>query len=299
MKYIYADLTYLKKYALITTISNSELTAQINHKGAELCSLQSNETSKEYIWEGNPEYWGKHSPVLFPIVGTLKNNSFKIGNSEYNLSRHGFARDLVFELTDKKEDKAVFSIQSTTETLKVYPFEFELQIIYTLDGPSLNIEYKVINRSKSKMPFSIGAHPAFALEGNFENYAIAFEKDEPLVYNLLENDLISDKTETIEKQDDLVALNYSLFENDALIFKNLKSKSLTILKNKTHLLEVAYNGFPHLGIWTKQDAPFICIEPWYGYSDTNDATGNIFEKEGIQIIEANEVFDSKFSIAIF
>ncbi len=283
---------------MTATISNKHITAQINPQGAELFSLKSNSTNKEYIWEGNPDFWGKHSPVLFPIVGTLKNNTFQIDNSEYHLSRHGFARDMTFELIHKKENAVTFSIQSSTDTLKIYPFEFELQIRYTVEGKKLNIEYKVINKNQTKMPFSIGAHPAFALAGNFEDYAIEFEKKEALVYNLLENDLISNKTQILEKKDNLVQLDYQLFENDALIFKSLKSKKLSILKDQKTLLKVNYKGFPHLGIWTKKDAPFLCIEPWHGYSDTNKSTGNIFEKEGIQTIEANRIFNSKFTIEI-
>lgn len=283
---------------MTTTISNTKLTATINHKGAELFSLQAKSTKTEYIWEGNPDFWGKHSPVLFPIVGTLKNNTYTYNNQDYSLSRHGFARDMNFELIDKTENTATFSIQSSVETLKVYPFEFELQIRYSLQEKNLNIEYKVINKNQSQLPFSIGAHPAFALNGNFEDYELEFEKDEPLVYHLLENDLISAATKTVEKQDNLVKLNYPLFENDALIFKNLESKKLTISKNRIPFLKVDFQGFPHLGIWTKKDAPFLCIEPWYGYSDTDKSTGNLFEKEGIQILETNEVFDSKFTIEI-
>lgn len=283
---------------MTTTISNEFITANINHKGAELFSLQANDTKKEYIWKGNPDFWGKHSPVLFPIVGTLKNNSYTLNNQKYSLSRHGFARDMTFELIEKTKNSAIFSIQSNKETLKVYPFDFEFQIHYSIEEKNLIIQYKVINKNQSKMPFSIGAHPAFALNGNFENYAIEFEKDETLVYHLLENDLISSKTETLEKTDNLVKLNYSLFENDALIFKSLISKKLAVLHNNNPLLKVHFQGFPHLGIWTKKDAPFLCIEPWHGYSDTNETTGNLFEKEGIQVIEANDIFTSQFKIEI-
>lgn len=283
---------------MTSTISNTYITVKINHRGAELFSIKANDTKKEYIWEGNPDFWGKHSPVLFPIVGTLKNNTYKLNNSEYQLSRHGFARDMNFELIDKKENSVTFSIQSSAETLKTYPFEFELQISYTLEDKKLSIEYKVINRNQSKMPFSIGAHPAFALDGNFEDYELEFEKKEALIYNLLEHDLISDKTQILETKDNFVKLNYPLFENDALIFKNLQSRSLSILKNQIPLIKVHYQGFPHLGIWTKKDAAFICIEPWYGYSDTNESKGIFFEKEGIQIIEANGIFNSKFTIEI-
>lgn len=283
---------------MTTIISNAYLTATINSKGAELVSLQANETETEYIWDGNPEFWGKHSPVLFPIVGTLKNNSYSYNNQNYSLSRHGFAREMDFDLIHKTENSAVFSIQSSAETLKKYPFEFELQIIYSLEEKKLIIAYKVINKSQSKMPFSIGAHPAFTLNENFEDYAIEFEKDEDLVYNLLEDDLISNKTKILDKTENLIKLNYKLFKSDALIFKTLQSKSLSILKNRNPFLKVHFHGFPHLGIWTKVNAPFLCIEPWYGFSDTTDATGNLFEKEGIQIIEANEIFDSKFTIEI-
>ncbi len=283
---------------MTTTISNSFLTAQINHFGAELCSLQNRE-NKEYIWEGNPAFWGKHSPILFPIVGTLKNNSYHYNGTEHHLSRHGFARDMEFALIEKKLDSAVFAIQSTEKTLAIYPFEFELQLIYTLDKNSLNIEYKVINNGQSKLPFSIGAHPAFALPGDFEKYSIQFGTDEPLEYHLLENDLISDKTKKIEaKNSNQVPLTYELFKNDALIFKSLTSKSLTILENNIPKLSVHFDGFPSLGIWTKTNAPFLCIEPWFGYSDTKENSGNIFEKEGIQILNSNEIFKSKFSIEI-
>jgi galactose mutarotase-like enzyme len=282
---------------LKTVIKNTFLTATINSFGAELCSLK-NKENKEYIWEGNPDFWGKHSPILFPIVGTLKNNSYQYNEIEYHLSRHGFARDMDFELVDKKENSVTFSIQSSEETLKIYPFIFELQIIYTLDKNSLNIEYKVMNNGKSKMPFSIGAHPAFALPGNFENYAIQFEKEESLEYYLLENDLISNKTKTLELQNKLVPLNYQLFKNDALIFKTLESNSVTILENSNPKLRVNFNNFPSLGIWTKMNAPFLCIEPWFGYSDTNENSGNLFEKEGIQILEENKTFRSEFSIEI-
>jgi galactose mutarotase-like enzyme len=282
---------------LDTTISNSILKASIKHAGAELFSLKDNQ-NKEYIWEGNPDFWGKHSPVLFPIVGTLKNNTYTIDKKEYQLSRHGFARDMEFKLVEKTGNSAVFSLESNAETLKKYPFEFELQLIYTLENTSLNIEYIVINKGETKMPFSIGAHPAIALPGNFENYSFKFEKQEPLKYNLLENDLISNKTETLKTTENVVPLTYKLFENDALVFKTLESNSLTILENKKPYVQVDFEDFPSLGIWTKDQAPFVCIEPWFGYSDTADNSGDLFKKEGILVLEIDQSFHSQFSIKI-
>ncbi|EIA08432.1 aldose 1-epimerase family protein [Flavobacterium frigoris] len=283
---------------MTTIITNSHLTAEINHSGAELFSLKSNSNNKEYIWQGNPEFWGKHSPILFPIVGTLKDNSYTSNSIQYHLSRHGFARDTAFELINKNQNSATFSMQSNEETLQVYPFHFELQISYILENKNLNINYKVINKAESKMPFSIGAHPAFSLSRNFDNYSIQFEKEEPLVYNLLENDLISNETKILATTNSAVPLDYKLFENDALIFKSLQSNYLTILETGNPLLRVRYNNFPHLGIWTKKDAPFLCVEPWFGYSDSVESSGNLMEKEGIQILDSYKIFESKFSIEI-
>jgi galactose mutarotase-like enzyme len=281
----------------IITLSNNIISAQIKTFGAELCSLKNN-TNRDYIWEGNPTYWGKHSPVLFPIVGTLKNNTYNHNNKEYQLTRHGFARDMEFELVEKTVNSATFSIQSNSTTLASYPFQFELQIQYTLVHATLEIAYTVINKDTTAIPFSIGAHPAFALPGNFENFSLEFEKVEPLEYTLLENDLVSTQTETIVTNSNSVPLNYKLFERDALIFKKLQSNSLTILDKEKPLLKVNFEDFPNLGIWTKVGAPFICIEPWFGYSDTIESNGNLFEKEGVIVLEANDTFQTKFSLEI-
>jgi galactose mutarotase-like enzyme len=282
---------------VITTISNSILTAQIKHLGAELFSLKDN-SSKEYIWNGNPTYWGKHSPVLFPIVGTLKNNTYQYENAEYQLSRHGFAREMEFELIDKQENSATFSLISTPATKEKYPFDFELHLIYTIENNSLKLEYKVFNNGKTRMPFSIGAHPAFDLPGNFENYSLLFENEAPLHYYLLEDGLISKTTNDLPLNKNELHLNYKLFENDALVFKKIESKTITILENSKPFLKISYTDFPDLGIWTPPNTPFICIEPWFGYSDTVDQIGSLLNKEGIQILEAKATFHSTFSIEI-
>ena len=281
----------------IITLSNDVISAQINTLGAELCSLK-NANNGESIWEGNPTYWGKHSPVLFPIVGTLKNSTYNHNNKEYQLTRHGFARDMEFELVGKTSSSASFSIQSNSATLANYPFQFELQIQYIIVHSTLEITYTVINKDTTAIPFSIGAHPAFALPGNFENYSLEFEKEEPLEYTLLDNDLVSTQTETIASISNSIPLTYKLFERDALIFKKLQSNSLTIHDKEKPLLKVNFEDFPNLGIWTKVGAPFICIEPWFGYSDTIESNGNLFEKEGVIVLEANDTFQTKFSLEI-
>ncbi len=281
----------------VITLSNDQVSAQFKTIGAELCSLKDN-SNREFIWEGNPIFWGKHSPILFPIVGTLKNNTFYHNDTKYRLTRHGFARDMEFTLVEKTENSATFSIQSDSETTLNYPFEFELQIKYTLSYSSLEVSYTVINRDKTAIPFSIGGHPAFALPNKFEDYSLNFEKIEPLAYTLLENDLVSKQTETIHTNTNKVPLTYELFKRDALIFKKLQSNSLTIVEKEKPILNFQFDDFPNLGIWTKMGAPFICIEPWFGYSDTIESTGNLYEKEGVIVLEANDTFQAKFSIEI-
>lgn len=279
------------------TLSNSELTATINTFGAELISIKNN-SNREYIWEGNPNYWGKHSPILFPIVGSLKNNNYIYNNSIYHLPRHGFARDMDFEVKEKTDIEVVFSLKQTGATLEKYPFNFELQISYTLTNSVLKIGYKVINNNDFSMPFSIGAHPAFALPSDFKNYELLFEKSEKLIVSTLENDLISNATYILPMENNSLRLNYSLFENDALVFKTIASKSVSITENKIPFLKVHYNDFPSLGIWTKSQAPFICIEPWIGYADTIENNGNLEDKEGIQILGENQTFETNYLIEI-
>lgn len=283
---------------MITTISNATVKASINIKGAELKSLIKIDSSKEYMWNGNIDFWAKHSPILFPIVGTLKQNSYQYNATNYALSRHGFARDLEFELVQQSENHVIFSLKSSSETLKVYPFQFELQVHYTLVENQLIIGYKVMNRNSFEMPFSIGGHPAFALPAAFEHYSLQFDADERLTCFELENDLLSEKTTIISLLSGKLPLTYSLFEKDALIIKSMKSTHIQIIENNIPMLNFKFKDFPNFGIWTKKNAPFICLEPWFGYSDRLDSTSDILHKEGIIVLEQNATFECSYSIEI-
>lgn len=281
-----------------TKISNSKLSVQIKSKGAELFSLKNKVTQRELIWEGNSDFWGKHSPVLFPIVGTLKNNTYRFENKEYQLPRHGFARDLEFKIVYQTENEVIFLLSSDENTAKLFPFKFELQMHYILIDATLKLSYSVKNLDNKTLPFSIGAHPAFALPFEFENYSLQFEHQETLKSCTLENDLLSDKTFEIKLENKNLPLSYSLFANDALIFKTLKSKFITIVETENPILKISFSDFKNLGIWTKPNAKFICIEPWLGYSDTIHSNGNLSEKDGIQIVKENQTFCCSFSIEI-
>ena len=270
------------------TISNSHLTATINTLGAELISLVKN--NKNYIWQVDETYWNKTSPILFPIVGRLKNDSYLFNGKKYQLPRHGFARNLEFSFDKKSDSQVILELNETEETKAMYPFTFKLFVAYTLIGNELVMEYFVRNQSDEVLPFSIGAHPAFAIEGNFENYSLQFNKKDLFETHHLENESFNGKTTLVDTINNSIALNYALFEKDALVFKQLNSNEVTLKNKDKAILKVNYDHFPYLGIWTKQNAPFLCIEPWCGLADDINHNGNLEEKEGMNHLPAGEDF---------
>ncbi|WP_353151389.1 aldose 1-epimerase family protein [Flavobacterium sp.] len=270
------------------TISNSQLTATINTLGAELISLVKN--NKNYIWQVDEMYWNKTSPILFPIVGRLKNDSYTFNAKTYQLPRHGFARNLEFSFDKKSDSQVIFELNETEETKAMYPFTFKLLVAYTLIGNELVMEYFLRNQSDEVLPFSIGAHPAFAIEGNFENYSLQFNKKDLFETHHLENESFNGKTTLVDTINNSIALNYALFEKDALVFKQLNSNEVTLKNKDKTILKVNYDHFPYLGIWTKQNAPFLCIEPWCGLADDINHNGNLEEKEGMNHLPAGEDF---------
>jgi galactose mutarotase-like enzyme len=273
---------------MIVTISNGILTATINTLGAELISLVKN--NKNYIWQVDELYWNKTSPILFPIVGRLKNDSYLFNGKKYQLPRHGFARNMEFSSVKKSDSQVIFELNETEETRLIYPFCFKLLMAYTLMENDLVIEYFVRNQSDEVLPFSIGAHPAFAISENFENYSLQFNAADTFETHHLENESFNGKTTLVDVKNKAIALNYALFEKDALVFKQLNSNEVTLKNNDRAILKVNYDHFPYLGIWTKQNAPFLCIEPWCGLADSSNHNGDLEEKEGINHLPAGEDF---------
>jgi galactose mutarotase-like enzyme len=273
---------------MIITISNSQLSATINTLGAELISLVKN--NKNYICNINETYWNKTSPILFPIVGRLKNDSYTFNGKTYQLPRHGFARNMEFSFDKKSDSQVVFKLNETDETKAIYPFDFKLLVAYTLIKNELVIEYFVRNQSDEVLPFSIGAHPAFSISDKFENYSLQFNNEDNFETHHLENESFNGKTTLVESKNNAIALNYALFEKDALVFKQLNSDEV-ILKNKDKsILKVNFDHFPYLGIWTKENAPFLCIEPWCGLADSSNHNGNLVDKEGMIHLPVGEDF---------
>lgn len=273
---------------MIITISNSQLSATINTMGAELISLVKN--NKNYIWQVDETYWNKTSPVLFPIVGRLKKDNYTYNGKSYSLPRHGFARNMAFSFDKKSEHQVIFELNETEETKVNYPFNFKLLMAYTLMDNELVIEYFVRNQSDEVLPFSIGAHPAFAITHHFENYSLQFNKEDSFETHHLENESFNGITTLVETENNAIPLNYALFEKDALVFKQLKSNEVVLKHQNKNILKVNFDHFPYLGIWTKQNAPFLCIEPWCGLADSINHNGNFEDKEGINHLPAGEDF---------
>jgi galactose mutarotase-like enzyme len=261
--------------------------------------MQSKANGREFLWQADPAHWPKHSPVLFPIVGKVKENDYSHSGKTYNLPRHGFAREMDFSLIEQSESKAVFQLCSSAESKTVYPFDFDFQICYHLIQNELHTSYTVKNIGKETLYYNVGAHPAFALPLDFTNYNLVFPGDRILTAFELDQELISNSTHQIHLENNSLPLSYSLFEKDALVFKQLESKLVTLLENDKPLLQVSFADFPNLGIWTKPQAPFICIEPWLGFADTVNASGVLQEKEGVQHLTAGQQKTVEFTTTLF
>ncbi|OIR12757.1 aldose 1-epimerase [mine drainage metagenome] len=288
------------------TISNSFLNVVIASRGAELQNIFNKQTSLEYLWNGDEKFWAKRSPVLFPIVGGLKDNTYFYNNQSYQIkTRHGFARDSEFEVVEQNADSIRFSMQPNEETNKNYPFSFEFQIFYQLIENKVSVTYFIKNTDDKNILFSVGAHPAFnvpLVDGTqFSDYYLLFNETENAgKYPLSKDGLIEKEAVPFLINTNKLPLTKELFYNDALVFKHLASNSISIVSDKTkHGLKVVFDDFPYMGIWNFKDADFVCIEPWCGIADTVDTTQQLAEKEGINNLHAGENFKRTWTVEVF
>ncbi len=277
---------------------------ETNEVGAEITSLKFNGIEKIHQGEkildkDRNVFWKRHAPVLFPIVGSLKENKTKINNKEYFMGQHGFARDMKFEVIEKSSTTHSYVLKSSSETFKMYPFDFTLYITYTINNSTLIIEYKVINNGDEDMPFGIGGHPAFICDFINKNSYIKFEEDQQDIQFLqLNNGLIKDSFVNLDiiKEDKIIKLSNELFENDAIIMQNVKGKNLYLIEDDKKILKFDFNEFPYLALWSKKDAPFVCIEPWYSIADKVSSDGIYEDKTGIRRLKKDESFECRYEI---
>ena len=293
----------------LVTIINEKLIVNVKPLGAELQNIISNKSQKEYLWQGNSEYWGQRSPILFPVVGRLWKNGYNLDGKRYQMETHGFAKDCTFDLILKKETEAWFKLTDTDETFNKYPFHFELIVGYVLDGKSLKVIWKVKNKSEKDMFFQIGGHPGFAYPDfeatNKSNGFLKFESmNTPLSYIVKEkNNYILPTPQThylnLDKEG-LLPITLELFKHHALIFENYQARKIIILdRSKNPFLSLEFD-MPVFALWSpsKKNAPFISIEPWWGIGDKIDYSGELGQKNWMQKLSPDESFVTSYTVNI-
>ncbi|WOD43090.1 aldose 1-epimerase family protein [Hwangdonia lutea] len=287
-------------------LQNSKLKIAVKTIGAELCEISSTENKTQFMWDANPNVWGSYAPNLFPIIGALKDDAYRFENKTYTLPKHGFVRhNENIVLQEQTENSLTFALFYNDETLKNYPFKFELNITFLLVDNKIEVIHRIKNVDDKTMYFSVGGHPAFKCpvfeNENYNDYVLEFEHTETAKTHLInmENGLISSETKTVFNNSNTIKLTHDLFDRDALVFKDLKSTKVT-LKSKLNgeILSVSFHDFPYLGIWAKPEGDYVCIEPWLGVADSENTNQNFKTKEGILALQASKVFEATYTIEI-
>ena len=279
------------------TIGNQILQATISPLGAELKSLRAN--NQEYLWNGTPEIWNSSAPIMFPICGGLKDNTYTFGGKTYSLPKHGYVRNTLFEVESTTSTSAVFLHKSNEQTLAQFPFSYELRVIYTVQDTTLQVRFEVKNLTDGTMYFSIGAHEGYYTPEGIEDYDVIFPEEETLSANVLYGELCSHQLLPIIKESRVLPLYDKYFTVDALVFKQLKSKSATLRNRKTgKAVRVDFPYANYFLLWHKPNAPYICLEPWAGVQDPVDASGRLEEKEGIQVLYKGNTYTADHFITV-
>ncbi|MEB2775765.1 aldose 1-epimerase family protein [Algoriphagus sp. D3-2-R+10] len=290
---------------MIYKLESSKLSVEVNDIGIELSSIQSLSTGIEYLWQGNPAIWSGQAPVLFPIIGALKGGFTFINGQKHSIPKHGIIRNSSKPtLKSKTASSLLFSLKWDEESLLLYPFKFELEIEFILKGKTLTIKHTITNHGEETMLYSIGGHPAFNCplrdSEEYEDYFLEFAQPETdSTWMVEETGLIGLKQKKVLDNTAILPLHKHLFDDDALIFKHLKSKEVMLKhKDRGSILSVNFDDFDYLGIWAKPGAPFVCIEPWLGIADSVDSNQKFEEKEGLLKLEPDQSDVKIYSITI-
>lgn len=286
-------------------LKNDVIAILIDSHGAELKSLKKSDTGTEYMWCADAKYWGRTSPVLFPFVGGLKNKEYKAKGKTYPMTQHGFARDMEFTLLSRTEDEIWFVLNSNDETLEKYPYEFTLKLGYRISGNQTEVLWQVENPGKEVLPFSIGGHPAFNCpieEGTKQSeYFVDFgDVDEVVSSRIGENGLVTGCMDVYGLTDGRLALTENLFDHDALVIEDNQTKEAALCKKDgTPYLKVTMEA-PLFGVWSPpgKNAPFVCIEPWYGRCDSEYFDGTLEEREWGNVVSPGEIWKASYVIEV-
>lgn len=288
------------------TIDNGRLSITVNQTGAELSSLINLDTGREYMWQADPAVWGSHAPVLFPIIGMLKNGETTVDGQQYRIPKHGMVRNNEgLELYNLSKDRLTFRMAWTEETLKTYPYKFDFRITYRLRNEHVIVYHEIVNEDDKPIFFNLGGHPAFRVpfydHERYNDYFLRFEHDETAGrYSVMPDGTISNDTRSVPWKDgQILPLTHDLFAQDALVFKDLNSRSV-ILESAVNgpILKLDYAGWTHLGIWAKPDGDFVCLEPWIGLADAHDTDGVFKHKEGIVELAPGQVYEMSYDVKV-
>jgi galactose mutarotase-like enzyme len=284
------------------SITSGALTAQIDPYGAQLSSLRTQDSS-DLLWNGDPKVWAGRAPLLFPIVGVLAGGVYRLGSKTYPLSRHGFARDKIFTLQNLSPTSAEFSMRADESTYSVYPFQFELDVRYEFSGATLALTTAIRNLGAADMPASFGYHPGFRWPLPFGQpraaHFIEFETDEPAAVRRIDAaGLLTAVRHPTPIANRRLELTDALFQEDVLIFDQVKSRSVSYGSHQGPRLRIGFSDASYLGVWTKPGARFVCIEPWHGITDPEGFSGDFMQKPGVRVLKGGEAFFAKMDITL-
>lgn len=284
------------------SLDSGDLTAEVNPLGAQLSALR-DRSGRELLWDGDPAVWTGRAPLLFPIVGTLAGGSYRLGSMLHHLPRHGFARGKLFDIVDTSSAGAAFRLKADEASIQVYPFRFELDVHFALDGPTLSVTTYVRNAGAEDMPASFGYHPAFRWPLPFgrarSSHVIEFASDEPAPVRRLDAEgLLTPQRHPTPVSRRRLALTDALFQDDVVIFDEIRSRSVTYGADDGPRIRVDFPDTPFFGLWTKPGANFICIEPWHGVADPVGFSGDFTAKAGVFMLAPGAVLPIKMAITL-
>ena len=286
-------------------LKNDGVEIKVHSKGAELKSLKNPVTGTEYLWQGDPAFWNRSSPILFPFVGKTDRNEFRTKGKTYSMTQHGFARDMEFELLSRTEDEIWFVLKDSEETRQKYPYGFTLKLGYRLFDNGVEVCWQVENEEEEELPFSIGGHPAFYCpieEGTAQtDYLLRFDcKDRVVCTRISDEGLALNEEDVYPLKDGFLPITEHLFDHDALVIENRQAKEVAFCrKDGTAYLTVKMEA-PLFGVWSPptKKAPFICIEPWYGRCDRAGYEGDLKDREWGNLLAPGGVWKASYRILI-
>lgn len=290
---------------MLYNIANEELTVSVESFGAEIRSIK-DQNGLEYMWQADPTYWKRTSPILFPLVGNYKDKESVYDGKTYTLSQHGFARDMEFDLVDSSKDRIVMRLEENEETLAKYPFKFMLEVEYVLTGKSVSVSWRVSGKDQDIMYFSIGAHPAFncCLKDSYLTFAkISDESSKAPVndsitsYILNSEGLITNSTQKYDLDNGKLHLSNELFAGDALVVEDRQATSVSLYEKDKRIVTLDFDA-PLFGLWSPagKDAPFMCIEPWYGRADGEDFDKKLENRKYGNVLRKGEIFEEGYTM---